>query len=412
MSRQISVAIVGAGSRGFLLADIIARIPQWARIAAVAEPRNEPREAFVQRHRIPENARFTDWRELAERPRLCDAVVIATLDRDHAAPAIALTRLGYHMLLEKPMAPSLEDCKQIAHAQEKAGTITCVCHSLRYNEGFASLKKTVESGRIGRIATIDQLEQVAWWHQAHSFVRGNWGNEGRSTFMLLAKSCHDIDYIAYLAGAPCLRAQSFGNLSYFRSENAPHGSGERCTACSVEKTCPYSALRMYVDGARESWPANVVSTDHSRAAHLRAIESGPYGRCVWKCDNDVVDHQVVCLEFEGGITATFTMTGFTQEMGRKIRVHGTEGEISFTEAAMEVRSYADGGTERISFEKESGSHGGGDERIVASFLAAIRQNDARLVTTDARESLRTHSIVFAAEASRRQGRMMDMEEMG
>jgi predicted dehydrogenase len=169
---------------------------------------------------------------------------------------------------------------------------------------------------------------------------------------------------------------------------------------------------MYVDGARESWPANVVSTDHSRAAHLRAIESGPYGRCVWKCDNDVVDHQVVCLEFEGGITATFTMTGFTQEMGRKIRVHGTEGEISFTEAAMEVRSYADGGTERISFEKESGSHGGGDERIVASFLAAIRQNDARLVTTDARESLRTHSIVFAAEASRRQGRMVDMEEMG
>ena len=310
------------------------------------------------------------------------------------------------------MATSLEDCKRIARAQEEAGTITCVCHSLRYNGSFSELKRTVDGGKIGRVATLDQLEQVAWWHQAHSFVRGSWGNEGKSTFMLLSKSCHDIDYIAHLAGTACLRIQSFGSLAYFRRENAPQKSGERCLACPVEPACPYSAVKIYVEGARESWPADVVSADHSRDAHLRAIESGPYGRCVWKCDNDVVDHQVVSIEFEGGITATFTMTGFTQEMGRKIRVHGTEGEIDFTEESMEVRTFADRRAERVSFEKESGGHGGGDERVVASFLAAIRENDPGLVMTDVRESLRTHSIVFAAEASRRQGRMVDMEEMG
>ena len=411
MEKQVTVAVIGAGSRGSLFADIIARIPGWGRVVAVAEPRKEYRERFAALHALPPRSVFADWRELVSHPRMCDAVVIATLDRDHAGPAVACTELGYHMLLEKPMAATLEDCRRIVGAQERAGTVTCVCHSLRYNASFAALKRLLDDGPIGRPVTVDQLEQVAWWHQAHSFVRGNWAREERSTFMLLSKSCHDIDYIAHLAGAPCLRVNSFGSLSHFRREQAPQGSGERCVDCGLERRCPYSAPKIYVEGARESWPASVVSAEHTREAHLRAVETGPYGRCVWKCDNDVVDHQVVALEFEGGMTATFTMTGFTQRGGRRIRVHGTEGEVDFTEDAMTVRSFADDRTETIAFEKEEGGHGGGDERVTASFLAAVRANDRSLVSTDVRESLRTHSIVFAAESSRLQGRMVDMEEI-
>jgi predicted dehydrogenase len=409
MSGRISVAIIGAGSRGAMFADIIAKVPQWATVGAVAEPRAEYRQALAARHGIPAGRVFTDWREM--RAKVCDAVVIATLDRDHTEPAVAFTRQGCHMLLEKPMATTIEECVRIAEAQAETATITSVCHSLRYHKGFAELKRVTASGRIGRIVTIDQLEQVAWWHQAHSFVRGNWGNEGRATFMLLAKSCHDIDFIAHLVEGDCQKVQSFGGLAYFSPANAPSGSGERCTACALESTCAYSAIKAYVDADREQWPASVVAATHDREAHLAAVAAGPYGRCVWKCDNDVVDHQVVCMEFDGGVTATFTMSAFTQAGGRRIRVHGTEGEIEFDEHGMTIRRFADANSEIVRFEQEEGGHGGGDERVMVSFLAAIREGNPGLVLTDVRESLRTHAIVFAAEKSRRQGRMVAMEEM-
>jgi predicted dehydrogenase len=412
MDKPITVAIAGAGGRGSMFSDLIASLPDEARVVAVAEPRTEYRDAVARRHGLPPENLFNDWREIAARPRLADAVVIATMDRDHVEPAVAFTRLGYHMLLEKPMATSLEDCRRIARAQEKARTITCVCHSLRYNAGFSELKRVVQSGAVGRIVTVDQLEQVVWWHQAHSFVRGNWSNEGRSTFMLLAKSCHDIDYIAHLVGTGCRRVQSFGALTYFTRENAPAGSGERCTACAVEPSCAYSALRHYVEARREDWPAATVSRDHSREAHRAAVTTGPYGRCVWKCDNDVVDHQVVSMEFDGDVTATFTMTAFAQSGGRKIRVHGTLGEVEFTEERMSVRTFADNAVKEVAFGQEEGEHGGGDMRVLKSFLAAVREGNPALVLTDVPESLRTHSIVFAAEKSRRERKLVDMSEMG
>ena len=413
MAKRTRVAIVGAGDRGTAFGRIIASIPEWAEVTAVAEPRREYREIFAAQYKLAPAAVFTDWPGLAARAaELCDAVIVCTPDRDHVAPAVAFLEKGRHMLLEKPMATSLEDCRRIARAQAAAGTVTSVCHSLRYNRGFATLKQLVDSGRIGRVVTVDQLEQVAWWHQAHSFVRGKWGNEGRSSFMLLAKSCHDIDYIAHLVGRECRRVQSFGSLTFFTRENAPAGSAERCVDCSLVKTCPYSAVRVYVDADREDWPAEVVSPDHSREAHLRAITEGPYGRCVWKCDNDVVDHQVVSMEFETGVTATFTMTAFTQAGGRKIRVHGTEGDVEFTEEKMVVRTFADARREEIVFERDQGGHGGGDERLLVSFLGAVREGKPSLVLTDVQESLRTHTIVFAAERSRRQGRMVELEEMG
>ncbi|HOF89008.1 MAG TPA: Gfo/Idh/MocA family oxidoreductase, partial [Armatimonadota bacterium] len=256
-------------------------------------------------------------------------------------------------------------------------------------------------------------EQVAFWHQAHSFVRGNWGNEARSTFMLLAKSCHDIDYLSYLVGAPCARVASSGSLSYFTEANAPEGSADRCVnGCRVERDCPYSAIKAYVEAEHlERWPAEVCSPVHTTAAHLEAITTGPYGRCVYRCDNDVVDHQVVLLEYAGGVTATFTMTAFTQQGGRRVRVNGTAGTIDFDESTITVRTFADNNVETIALGAESGGHGGGDWRVVNAWLRAIKSNDAALILTDAQESLRTHTIVFAAEKARTAGRMVAMAEM-
>ena len=414
-SGLITVAVLGAGGRGAGFGQIIKDAPHRAKVVAVAEPRDAYRDEFARLHGLPKDAVFKMWHEFVRQAKMCDAVVIATMDQEHVAPAVACLEKGYHLLLEKPMATTLDDCRAIEAAQRKSGKLVAVCHSLRYHKAFRKVREIIDSGRIGRVMSIDQLEQVAYWHQAHSFVRGNWGNEGRSSFMLMAKSCHDIDFIAYLVGKPCLRVSSFGALTYFKRENAPKGSAERCTnGCEVEPTCAYSALKQYVQRSPAElnvWPANVVAPVHTPEAHLEAIKTGPYGRCVWHCDNDVVDHQVVAMEFEGGVTATFTMTGFTMDGGRKIRVHGTEGEILFEENCVTMKTFATNNVEAIQIGEEVGGHGGGDTRVVQNWLEAIRCGDASLILTNAEESLRTHTIVFAAEKSRREKRMVAVAEL-
>lgn len=407
-----TIAIIGAGGRGRVFTSIIGDYKHLGRVVAVAEPRDEYRQAVAAAAKIPPAMQFKTWQEFVARPRLCDAAVIATMDRDHKGPAVACLKKGYDLLLEKPLAPTLADCRAIEAAQRKSGRLVSVCHSMRYQKGLTKLKDLVAGGLIGDIVSMDQLEPVAHWHQAHSFVRGNWGNTSRSAFMLLAKSCHDIDYIAYLVGKPCVSVSSFGALSYFRRENAPRGAPVRCTdGCPAEFECPYSAYKAYVyTDKREGWPANVVSFDHSQEAHLEAIRTGPYGRCVFRCDNDAVDHQVAAMLFENDITATFTMTAFGGG-GRQIRVHGTKGEIKCSGDTITARTFADNNTTAISIGAEAGGHGGGDNRVVRLWLMALQDGDDRKILTNAQESLRTHTIVFAAEKSRLEKRTIRIADM-
>ena len=413
MSERIKIAILGAGGRGTGFAHIIKSLSHIAEVVAVAEPRDSYRNDIQKLFDLPNDRVFTDWRDFVALGKVCDAVIIATMDREHVDPAVACQKSGYHMMLEKPMAISLEDCRKIASAQKEHDVITAVCHSMRYVKGFAMVKDIVDSGKLGKIMTIDNLEQVAFWHQAHSFVRGNWGNEGRSAFMLLAKSCHDIDYISYLTGVKCRQVSSFGSLSHFSEKNAPQGSTDRCTdGCTVEATCPYSAIKAYVDNPDlDHWPASVCSYEHTPEAHMEAIKTGPYGRCVYRCDNDVVDHQVVAMQFEDDITATFTMTAFTQGGGRRLRIHGSAAELSYDESEITVRYFDSNNVENIKVGAEIGGHGGGDNRVIRSWVDAIRSNDPSLVLTDVHESLRTHSIVFAAEESRHKKQTIDMDEI-
>ena len=407
-----TIAILGAGGRGMGFSELIKNQEYAGQVVAVAEPRDAYRAVVADRWNLPAARQFKTWQEFVAQPKMCDAVVISTMDRDHAGPAVACLDMGCDLLLEKPMAPTLKECRVIEAAQRRSGRIVAVCHSMRYQKGFRKVKDLVAQGAIGRVIALDQLEPVAFWHQAHSFVRGNWGNEGRSSFMLLAKSCHDIDYISYVIDKPCLRVSSFGDLTYFRKENAPKGSPERCTdGCPVETSCPYSALKQYVNTNRAAWPADTVSLDHSFESHMNAIKTGPYGRCVYRCDNDVVDHQVVAMEFDGDVTATFTMTAFTQHGGRKLRVHGTDGELHFDEGTIALQTFADRNTTTFKIGPEWGGHGGGDERVVREWLQALHTRDDSGVVANAQESLKTHTIAFAAEKSRREKRLITIAEM-
>lgn len=422
----VTLAVIGAGNRGRdVYAGWALRHPDAARVVAVADPNEERRTDLARRHGLAPDQCFASWEELLARPRLADAVVIATPDRLHVQPALRALELGYDILLEKPIAPTKEETLALAEAARRSrGTVT-VAHVLRYTPFFRRLKQLLDEGRIGRLVTMQYTENIAYWHFAHSYVRGNWRRTDESSPMILAKSCHDLDMMRWLAGSPCVQVASFGELVHFRPENMPEGAPERCSdGCPVGDTCPFNAVTFYVDGLAETdgWPVSVISEDHSREGRLQALREGPYGRCVYRCDNDVVDQQASIFRFANGVTAAFVVTGFTEENTRTLKLMGTRGEIRghLEKGELEVRTFGrpglrDGrvrsGAEYELIRVETGpGHAGGDDGLMQAFVERIRRRKAGLdpgeAVTSLEESLDSHLMAFAAEESRLRGQVV------
>lgn len=414
--KPVSLVIIGAGSRGGTYARYAAAFPDKAQVVGVAEPRDVNRLKMAQTYDIPAEHVFTDWRQVAEVPKFADAVIIATQDKMHAEPAAAFADLGYHILLEKPMAPNVEDCQRIVDAIKRNGIHCAVCHVLRYTRYTQKLKSIIDSGVIGDVVNIQRLEPVGFWHQAHSFVRGNWGNEAESGFMLLTKSCHDLDWISYLMGVPCLAVSSFGTLKHFKSEERPDGSADRCLDCKVEEQCPYSAKRIYMtalERGHTGWPVDVLVPDPTVETVLEALRTGPYGRCVYACDNDVVDNQVVNFLFEGGRTASFTMVAFTEMGHRQTGIFGTRGQLTGDGRMIKHYDFLTDYTTLIDSEASDASilagHGGGDFGLMESFIRTVAHNDAQYNLSGPDASLESHLMVFAAERARREASVVHLK---
>ena len=408
---SLRVAVIGAGVRGTNLARKLSSSGFDVSVTAVAEPDYEKRMSFATEIGLNREALYTGWEELTEKVSDCDAAIIATLDNQHAGPAIACINRGWHILLEKPLADTLDDCKLIVKTQRERKKIVAVCHTLRFMEGYLRVKQILADGAIGTLIHVEHMEAIGNLRFAHNYVRGRWAIAKNNTFLLLHKCSHDIDYINWLFTEQCLRVSSFGSLKYFTQDNAPQGSTKRCTdGCTLIDTCPYSAVRIYVDAPLDKWPAGEVSTIHTREEHMNAVKNGPYGICVWHAGNDVVDHQVVMMEFEGGATATCTLSGYSASNGRRIRLQGTLGELLFDEAAgtISVKRFA-GGNDKIIKIEAAGTYHPEDQIIVDEWLSSIINSTS--VTVDAGEALRTHAVVFAAEQSRIENRRIEMSEV-
>jgi len=411
---MVTLAVVGAGSRGTVYGSFATAHPARAQVVAVAEPRADRAEVFAAAHDLDDAQRFATWQAMLDGPRLADVAVIATQDRDHVAAAVALADAGYHLLLEKPMAIDADGCRAIIDAVERNDVILGVGHVLRYTPYSRALKALLDEGRIGDVSSIQHLEPVGWWHFAHSYVRGNWRREDESSSMLLAKCCHDLDLLRYWVGAPATSVASFGSLQHFRADRRPQGAADRCLDCGVEADCPYSAPRLYLgmlDAGWAGWPVDVVALDPTPESVSEALRTGPYGRCVYDCDNDVVDHQVVALEFEGGVTATFTVAAFTQPGPRRTSVFGTRGQIVGNGRTLRVTDFVTGATEVVEPKALATAgmvdmHGGGDVGLVSAFVDAVAAGDASLVLSGPAETLESHLLVFAAEQSRLEGRVV------
>ena len=412
MQKPVEAVLIGAGGRGARAYGAYAlRHPDRLKIVAVAEPDPERRDRFARDHGITPGNIFHDWEDMMERPQIAPALINATMDRTHLDSSLAALTAGYDVLLEKPMATSAVDCVRIVQAAEDAGRLLQICHVLRYTPFFRKLKSLLDGGALGDLVTVMHSEHVAYWHIAHSYVRGNWRNSELATPMLLSKCCHDLDILVWMLGRRCKRVASFGELRHFRPENAPPGAPDRCTdGCPVESECPHYAPRLYLDVPEGRSFGRAISNDPSLEARMTALREGPYGRCVFRCDNNVVDHQVVMMEFEDGVTVSYSMEGHSHDNVRTMRYSGTRatirGHTGFNQ--LMLHEYVSGGEERLVPESVKGGHGGGDWGLMEAFVDAIRGR--RDPETSARNSLESHLIGYAAEHARVTGTVVEMDE--
>jgi predicted dehydrogenase len=461
MTSPVEAILIGAGNRGAEVYGAWAlRHPDRLRMTAIAEPLAVRRERTAAQHGIPAERQFEGWEDLLARPQMAQAAIITTQDQMHTQPTLAALAAGYDVLLEKPMAHRLDECVALVQAAERAGRMLQIAHVMRYTRAFSLIHEIVQSGRLGQVITMSHRENVSSWHMAHSFVRGNWRSADQSSPMILAKSCHDLDVLYWIVGRRAVRLSSTGSLLHFRRENMPAGAPERCLeGCPAQDTCPFYAPALYLNlepfmhslaqargsayrlAARAAiytprlfraagrvlpplralseysgWPRSVISDHPADMESLRqALLTGPYGRCVYRCDNDVVDHQIVMIEFEGGLSASFTMHGHSFEEGRTTRIDGSQATLlakfSHNRTFVEVRDHRSFRAEQVLMPNmvETDGHGGGDNGLMHAFVTAM-QGGQRDPLTSARASLESHLMAFAAEEARLAGSVVDMAE--
>lgn len=409
-NKQVSIVAIGAGNRTNKYLEYVKQHPDKAKLVGVVELNEIRRNKIAEKFNIEPSACFTDYHDFFRSSLKVDAVMICTPENMHYEPCMMAIEAGYHVLLEKPIAQTPEECIAIGEAARRKNVIVTVCHVLRYHPYFMKLKELACSGELGNIISINHRTAVGVDRAAHSFVRGPWRKESETNPMLISKCCHDIDFLLWLTKTRCRKLTSFGSLRWFKSTNAPEGSAHRCIDCQVESQCPFSAVDLY--RIRRDWIANFDVPQGKNIDEVieEELEQGLYGRCIYHCDNDVVDHQIVSMEMESEVTINFSMDIFTLEDHRATQICLTEGEIEGDETQIKVRRFR-GGEETIydfSDIKHKPFHAGADLDLMNDFIEAI-QTEGKYLRTSIDLSVESHRICFEAERSRKEKRTILFE---
>ena len=400
----VKIAILGLGQRGLIYANYAKSHPNEFEVVAITD--NDPKKTALAKKEFSCPV-FSDYRDFLSAGIDADIVAVATQDADHPEHAVACMEKGYDLLLEKPIAPTFEGCDKISATAKKLGRKVIVCHVLRYTPFYRKLKEIITAGKAGEIITVHASENVGYYHQAHSFVRGPWRNYKESSPMILAKCCHDMDILRWLIDKKCTSVSSFGSLSVFRPDHAPAGHTEYCSDCP-HTDCIYKAQTLYPE---YHWQARYFTDSEDDNEILRALKHSQYDRCVYGSDNDVVDHQVSIFAFEGGVTAAHTMTAFSKKVYRDIKIHGTLAEIvgNMEYNFIELRTFG-GNEERFEFDSNSisGNHGGGDNGLMHEVWRDFNgMPTVGMSYIDV--SIDSHKMAFGAEESRVGGKTVTIK---
>ena len=419
--KQLSLILVGGGDRGSCYLKFLQINKEYFKLVGIAEPVKEKRDYLKNLYGVPDEMCFESYEEILSLPKFADIAMICTQDKMHYAPAMMAIEKKYDLLLEKPVAPTPEECFRISEAARANGVRVLVCHVLRYTPFYKAVKNIIETGKLGEVINVTHTEGVGNVHMSHSFVRGNWRKTDESAPMILAKCCHDTDLMQWLLDMPCTKVQSFGSRTFFRSENAPEGATKRCLdGCPHKDTCYYYAPDLYKIDTAEVQHFRAIAAnkfDPTDEEVDEILKTSPYGRCVYYCDNDVVDNQVVNMEFGGDRHVTLTMSAFNKG-GRVSTFMGTKGELvadmenqSLMFYDFETRETTELYSPDAEFDQSiAGGHGGGDCGIMEDLYEYIANNNPSNSISDISVSCRSHLICFAAEESRLNSTIVDMDE--
>lgn len=406
MEKIITVSCIGCGQRGYIYLNEMQKLDDGKKykIISICDLKKDRLDYFKKEFGVSDDNAFFDEDDFFANMK-ADLCVVATQDQDHVGHAIKAIKAGCDVLCEKPISNREDEVRRLLSVQQQYNKKVFVCHVLRYAPAFREVKRVIDSGILGEIVTIDNIENVHYAHQAHSYVRGNWRNSDETSPMIIAKCCHDLDLFVWMTGSECDSVSSFGDLRFFKKENQPKGAANRCKDCSIQENCVFDAYRIYIQN--HFWGRSCITDERpvTDEAVKRALDNGPYGRCVFDCDNNVVDNQVSILRFKNGVTATLRMTAFTAQGGRILKVYGTHGEVDLDESrgVVIIKEFGkDFITKPISTLVDATSgHGGGDSGLIKSLYNFLMgYNDGNATSLSA--SVESHLIGFALEESRLQ----------
>ncbi len=411
---KMKAIIIGCGARGGETYGRYFHETGEAEIVAICDNNPAKLESCRKEFGLAPEQCYADYNQLLAQGKIADFAVVAVMDRDHYDVAMKAMALGYHLLLEKPVSESPAECIAIRDYAEAHNLIVTVCHVMRYTSYYRYLKKLIADGRIGTLMGIEQTEDVAFWHMAHAFVRGNFCNSNTTSPMILQKCCHDMDLLVYLTEQRPLYVSSMGSLRYFKSENAPEGSANRCVDCKVAN-CPFNAVDFYEGNIKELirqgrptnvWPYAQVAVDPTPERIMDSLRTTKWGKCVFRSDNNVVDHQFSTIQFANGLVGTLTMIGFSADGGRQTHVYGTEGEIFLNEQTRTITLHRFNEQKQVtSFDDlatDFSGHGGGDKIMLHEFFDSLTSG-VKTINSDIVRSIYSHLMCFCAEKSRLEG---------
>jgi len=403
--KKITAILIGAGDRGAsAYASYAINNPGTIEFVAVCELNDERRRHFQVMHNIPDEMAFTNWNDVFARKKFADAVLICTNESYHYEPTKLAMEKNYHILLEKPITQDPVTSVEIGDAAANYQGVFMLCYVLRYTPFYSEIKRVLDRGDIGEIKTVRAVENTGLAHFSHSFVRGTFSIESQAGPMILSKCCHDMDIINWLMDAKCVKLNSFSTPTYFCAKNAPDGAPKRCTdGCPVSDTCYFYAPKMY-SADRSGFNVDMISLDQSPEGKMKALMEGRFGRCVYYCDNDVVDTQIINMQYENGATVSFSMTAYSDKCYRTIHITGTKGEIqgNLEDNAFVVKDFASGRAEKIAVSTVLDRHSGGDYFIMTDFIKHVREG-IKGGRTDTSDAVDSHVMCFAAEKSRKGG---------
>jgi predicted dehydrogenase len=398
---RVTFSVVGLGGRASAYLSALQELyPNEHQVVAVADPDPAKQARARNDYGLQDNQIFDTDLDLMEQPRLSDVAIVATQDKLHLRDIRGLLAKGYDLILEKPVATTLEELQEIAAVSKSfPDQMVAVCHVLRHTVFFGEIRRILESGRFGPVVSIQHNENIGYYHFAHSYVRGPWNNSETSGPLTLTKSCHDMDILLYLLeNTHCQQISSYGALSIFnRDHYDPATMAPMCVDCPQNESCAFSAPKLYSSGKIKSVVFDLSSVDKVR----KNLGTSPYGRCVYHCDNNVVDHQSTAIQFDNGVTATFSLSAFSAKVNRSLKIMCQFGEIRAIEKPylIETTDFRTDETTVTELDIHDRGHGGGDKAFVKDFMESYLHGVPFNSTLE--HAIESHAMALLAEESRK-----------